>query len=102
MDLTLAGVLAVKAIEMGELGASGVAGIGGGGGTARVGARAAFFDLDVLASAIFRAAERRPGGSDDLGLKSICGKLPEVEGRCESSDGRGLGPSLTLGLEYWA
>jgi hypothetical protein len=102
MDLTLAGVLAVKAIEMGELGASGVAGIGGGGGTARVEARTESFDLTVLASDIFRAAERSPGGNDDLGLDSTCGALPEVDGRCESNDGRGLGPNLTLGFEYWA
>jgi hypothetical protein len=102
MDRTLAGVLAVKAIEMGELGTSGAAGIGGGGGTARVEERTESCDLSLRGSAAFRAAERSPGGNEDLGLEWTCGTLPDVEGRCVSSDGRGLGPSLTLGFEYWA
>jgi hypothetical protein len=104
MDLTLAAVLAVKAIEIGELGTSGVAGIGGGAGTERVVVvvRAESCDLSLRASAAFRVVERSPGGNDDLGLEWTCGTLPEVDGRCVSSDGRGLGPSLTLGFEYCA
>jgi hypothetical protein len=100
MDRTLAGVLAVKAREIGELGASLAAGIGGGGGRASVGTLPISFDFAARSSAAFRVAERRPAGNDDLGLDAACGTLPDVEGLFPSRDGRGLGPSLTFGLEY--
>ena len=102
MDRTLAGVLAVKANETGELGDSVVAGIGGGGGIASAGTLPESLDLDARWSAAFRVAERRPAGNDDLGRDPSCGTLPEVDGRFPSRDGRGLGPNLTLGFEYWA
>jgi hypothetical protein len=101
IDLTLAGVLTVKATETGELGASSVAGIGGGGGMARLGTTLESLDLDRW-SAAFRVADRRPAGNEDLGLEAACGTLPEVAGLCPSNDGRGRGPSLTFGLEYCA
>ena len=59
-------------------------------------------DLDILLSAAFRLAERRPAGSEDLGLVRSAGALPDVAGLLPSSEGRGRGPSLTLGLVYWA
>lgn len=58
--------------------------------------------LDSFFSAVFRAAERRPAGSDDFGLARSDGALPEVDGLLPSSDGRGRGPSLTFGLVYCA
>jgi hypothetical protein len=102
IDLTLAGLRAVKARDMGELGASDIWGIGGGGGIARLGGLAMSRGLAARWSAAFFVAERRPAGNDDFGLDAACGTLPEVDGLLPSSDGRGLGPSLTLGLEYCA
>lgn len=93
----------MKANETGELGGSLAAGIGGGGGGARLGMVCESFDaLTARSSAAFRVAERRPAGSDDFGLEPTCGTLPDVEGLFPSIDGRGLGPSLTFGFEYWA
>jgi hypothetical protein len=102
MDRTLAGVRAVKASEIGELGGSGIAGMGGSGGTTRVETLAESLDLAARWSAAFRVAERSPAGNEDLGLEATCGTLPEVDGLCPSNEGLGLGPSLTLGFEYWA
>jgi hypothetical protein len=102
IDLTLAGVRAVKVRDMGELGASGVRGIGGGGGIARAGGLAMSRGFAALWSAAFLVAERRPAGNEDLGLDTTCVTLPDVEGLLPSSDGRGLGPSFTFGLEYCA
>jgi hypothetical protein len=90
---------------MGELGASGVGGIGGSGGiwgVGRLGTTLVPLVFAVRWSAAFRVADRSPAGKEDLGLDATCGTLPEVDGLCPSSDGRGLGPSLTLGLEYCA
>jgi hypothetical protein len=89
----------VKDSETGDTGASG---IGGGGGMARVGMVLDSLALDARPSAAFRVDERRPAGSDDLGRDTACGTLPEVDGLFPSSDGRGLGPSLTFGFEYCA
>lgn len=102
MDLTLAGLLDVNAVSTGESGISGVEGIGGGGGIAMVGTALDSLVLEAFLSVAFRVPDRRPGGRDDLGLATSCEELPEVEGRLLSSDGRGRGPSLTLGFEYCA
>lgn len=102
MDLTLAGLLAVKLSDVGEVGASGVLGIGGGGGSARAGTTLMSFGFSARTSAAFLVAERRPAGRDDLGLETLWVPLPDVDGLLPSNDGLGLGPSLTFGFEYCA
>ena len=100
MDLTLAGGLLVNMLERGELGASGTAVRDGRCRTMGVGVLAAPLASSAFLSAALRVAERRPAGKDDFGLEMLCGTLPDVAGLLLSSDGRGLGPSLTLGLVY--
>lgn len=102
MDLTLAGLRAVKVSDIGDVGASGVMGIGGGGGRASDGTTLISLGLAARASAAFLVAERRPAGRDDLGRWRLFEPLPDVDGLLPSSDGRGRGPSLTFGFEYCA
>jgi hypothetical protein len=101
MDLTLAGALEEYVGESGECGISEVVGTGGGGGIAMLGTALELFVLDSFFSAAFRVAERRPDGKEETGL-AASGALAEVEGLLPSSEGRGRGPSLTLGFVYCA
>ena len=96
MDLVLAGALVEYMDEAGDSGMSGIGGTSCCGGIAMVGRVLEEFVL----LAVFRVAERKPAGSDETGLARSDGALPEVDGLRPSSDGRGRGPSLTLGLVY--
>ena len=100
MDLVLAGALVEYMDEAGDSGMSGIGGTSCCGGIAMVGRGLEEFVLDSFLLAVFRVAERKPAGSDETGLARSDGALPEVDGLRPSSDGRGRGPSLTLGLVY--
>jgi hypothetical protein len=102
IDLVLAGALVEYIDEAGDCGISGIGGTWWGGGMAIAGRVLEALVLDSFFSVVFRAAERRPAGSDDTGLATSNGALPEVDGLLPSSDGRGRGPSLTFGLVYCA
>jgi hypothetical protein len=102
MDFVLAGALVEYMDEAGDCGISGIGGTSCCGRIAIAGSVLEEFVLDSFLSAVFRVAERKPAGSDETGLARSEGALPEVDGLRPSSDGRGRGPSLTLGLVYWA